>query len=220
MIEQMFCMCQCRGPAADPQLAEIRRNKSRGAGVFDAGQIDCVPGGSRPLLAATDSTAGPPTRPRARTRAWDPTRPRRLRAAGPCTLPAATRAPVRATGPCPVPFAVCRRRVPPQFFSNIRGCSDVEEPPPRFWRFAGPTREFVRGPACQVPDSTPADTPFFFGTTPHECSRRISPPLPASSPSAGRPGCSCPRDRSPLGLCTNPPSIGQFSGRRPYFPAE
>jgi hypothetical protein len=90
MIEHMFCSCQPRGPGSRPVISRksgsAARNISDGPGVIDAGQIGCVPGGSRPLLAATDPSVGPPTRPAARARAQEPTRPRRQRATGPRSL--------------------------------------------------------------------------------------------------------------------------------------
>jgi len=70
------------------------KNPVRGTETFrgtsaslKAGQIGCVPGGSRPFLAATDPSVGPPTRPAARARAQEPTRPRCLRATGPRSMP-------------------------------------------------------------------------------------------------------------------------------------
>lgn len=62
MIEHMFCFvngralvwCLFYAPESDRIDPEDRRNNSAGPGVSDAGQTDCAPGGSRPLLAADD----------------------------------------------------------------------------------------------------------------------------------------------------------------------
>jgi hypothetical protein len=62
MIEHLFCFvngralvwCLFHAPESDRIDPEDRRNNSARPGVSDAGQTDCAPGGSRPLLAADD----------------------------------------------------------------------------------------------------------------------------------------------------------------------